>query len=122
MERCVVNAARQAAIERERHVPLGGEQANLEQLLASFVACMTMAEPTEEKRAEVQAYLDPLRQAAPEVQPVGVGLFAGAVTYSKLPLPLRLLLKAMKVPEGDYRDWQAIRSWAESVRPGLLGE
>ncbi len=33
--RCVVNAAREAANQRERQVPLGGEEASLEQVLAS---------------------------------------------------------------------------------------
>jgi hypothetical protein len=27
----------------------------------------------------------------------------------------------MKKPEGDARDWDAIRDWAQGVRPALLG-
>jgi hypothetical protein len=30
------------------------------------------------------------------------------------------MLNAMKVPEGDYRDWNAIRAWATDVGPMLL--
>jgi len=49
------------------------------------------------------------------VQPVEVGLFAGAMDYSKLPFILRLLMKAMKSPQGDFRDWEAITSWATDI-------
>jgi len=51
----------------------------------------------------------------------GVGLFAGAMSYSKLPFVFRLLMKAIKVPESDFRAWDGIRDWAASVRPLLLG-
>jgi len=29
------------------------------------------------------------------------------------------MMKAMKKPEGDFRDWEAIRAWADGVRPAL---
>jgi len=35
-------------------------------------------------------------------------------------LALRLMMKAMKRPEGDFRDWEAIRARADGVRPALL--
>jgi menaquinone-dependent protoporphyrinogen oxidase len=89
--------------------------------VAYFVVCLTMKEDTEEKRREVEAYLDPMREKVPQVQPVDMGLFAGALDYKKLPLPLKLIMKAMKGQEGDFRDWEAIRAWAIRVRPALLG-
>jgi menaquinone-dependent protoporphyrinogen oxidase len=89
--------------------------------VAYFVVCLTMGEDTEENRRAVRAYLDPVREKAPQVQPVDVGLFAGALSYKKLPLPMRLIMKAMKAEEGDFRDWEAIRAWAVGLRPALLG-
>lgn len=80
--------------------------------VALFAVCLTMREDTEESRSEVAAYLDPVREL---VQPVDVGLFAGAMDYSSLPFILRLLMKAMKAPQGDFRDWEAITSWAVDV-------
>ncbi len=80
--------------------------------VAYFVVCMTMHENTEENRCTVEAYLDAAREIAPQIQPVEIGLFAGAMDYKKLPLPIRLIIKAMKTPEGDFRDWEAIRNWA----------
>jgi len=58
------------------------------------------------------------------VRPVDVGLFAGVLDYSELSFIVRLVMKSkMKkkgVPEGDHRDWDAIRAWAEGLLPTLL--
>jgi len=93
--------------------------------LAYFVVCLTMKEDTPENRRAAEAYLDPLRNKFPEVQPVDVGLFAGAVLtegedYERLFPLTRLLMRAMS-GEGDHRDWEAIRAWATGLRPALLG-
>jgi len=85
--------------------------------VAYFTVCLTLSEDTEENRREVAAYLDPVREI---VQPVDVGLFAGVMDSSKLPFILRLMMKAMKAPEGDFRDWEAIRAWAGQVHTGLM--
>jgi menaquinone-dependent protoporphyrinogen oxidase len=92
--------------------------------VAYFVVCLTMKEDMEENRREVEAYLDKVRNKVPEVQPVDVGLFDGAVLtegedYEKLSWLMRLVLKAMS-EEGDHRDWDAIRDWAAGLRPKLL--
>lgn len=56
---------------------------------------------------------------------VDIGLFAGVLDYSKLSLPMRVVMKQkMKsdgVAEGDYQDWDAIRSWTEGLRSPLMG-
>ncbi len=85
--------------------------------VAFFTVCLTMKDDTEENRRTVAAYLDPVREV---VEPVDVGLFAGAMDYSKLPFILRLMMKAMKAPQGDFRDWEGIRAWADSICPLLL--
>jgi menaquinone-dependent protoporphyrinogen oxidase len=84
--------------------------------VAYFVVCLTMKDDTEENRSTVAAYLDPLREV---VEPVEVGLFAGAINPGKLSLPERMIMKAMKISEGDYRDWEAIRAWARALHPKL---
>jgi menaquinone-dependent protoporphyrinogen oxidase len=90
--------------------------------VAYFVVCLTMKEDTEENRCQVGDYLNVLREKAPQVEPVGIGLFAGALDYKKLSLLARLILKAMKSEEGDFRNWEGIRVWARGLRPVLLGE
>jgi len=61
-----------------------------------------------------------IRACLAQVQPVDVGLFAGVMDYSKLSFMLRLMMKAMGSPEGDFRDWEAIRAWASQVRARLV--
>ena len=85
--------------------------------VAFFTVCLTLSEDTEENRRTVAAYLDPVREI---VQPVDVGLFAGMMDSSKLSFLLRLMMKKMKSPEGDFRDWEAIRDWAGQVRARLM--
>ena len=85
--------------------------------VAYFTVCLTLSEDTEENRRKVAAYLDPVCEV---VQPVDVGLFAGVMDYSKLPFILRLMMKKMGSPEGDFRDWEAIRAWAADLCPALL--
>jgi len=84
--------------------------------VAYFVVCLTMRDDTEENRRQVAAYLDPVREV---VQPVAEGLFAGALDSSKLPFLFRLIVKAMRQSDGDFRDWEAIRSWAGGLVPLL---
>ena len=49
-------------------------------------------------------------------------LFHGALDEGKLSLPEKLLLKAMKAPMGDSRDWDSIRTWARSIAEVLEKE
>ncbi len=86
--------------------------------VAFFTACLTMAaEP--EKAEEVRAYTDPLI-AETGVQPVDTGLFAGMAVMEKFSLPERLIMKAMKAPQGDFRDFEAVAAWTREVA-GKLG-
>jgi len=80
--------------------------------VAYFLVCMTLSQPTEKNRAEVLAYMDPILKAVPEIKPVGVGTFAGAIDYNNLSWLNKKILKSKGTPEGDFRDWNAIRSWA----------
>jgi menaquinone-dependent protoporphyrinogen oxidase len=95
--------------------------------VAYFVVCLTMAEDTPENRQTTLDYLEPLRRAAPDVEPVEIGLFAGAVLndtqeFKRLFPFLKFVARAMSENTEDQRDWEAIRSWAEGVRPALIAE
>lgn len=87
--------------------------------VAYFLTCLTLHRPTEENRRRALTYLDSVFRQAPEVRPVDIGLFAGALDYGKLNLVVKLImaekLKAMGVPEGDHRDWAAISQWAAAL-------
>lgn len=77
-----------------------------------FVACMTLNEDTEANRTAVSAYLDPIRAV---VKPASEGLFAGVMDPQKVSFLDRLIIKALKTPLGDFRDWDKINAWAESI-------
>lgn len=45
--------------------------------------------------------------------------FAGALERSRLSLVDRIVVRAVKAPDGDFRDWEAIRSFAHAVADAL---
>ncbi|MBN2147803.1 MAG: flavodoxin domain-containing protein [Anaerolineales bacterium] len=85
---------------------------------AAFQVCMTLAMKNgEQYRSHVANWLDPVRAL---VQPVSEGLFAGALDISKIPsfsdrLKFRLSVLFGVWREGDHRDWNAIRAWADNL-------
>ena len=42
-------------------------------------------------------------------------LFAGALNVSELSLLERVIVKGVKAPAGDFRDWSAIDSWGTTI-------
>jgi menaquinone-dependent protoporphyrinogen oxidase len=84
--------------------------------VAYFTTCLTMVDDSEESRRTVLTYLEPVRQLAPKIEPVGLGLFAGSLApeqqFVRVPISIG--------PIGDYRDWTAISAWAEAIRPAIL--
>ena len=94
--------------------------------VAFFVVCGTMTEDTPENRRTTLAYLDPLRKAAPDVEPVDTGLFGGAILtdtpeFKRLFFAFRSIVSATANEMPDARNWEAIRAWAQAVRPALTG-
>lgn len=62
---------------------------------------------------------DALRPAAERIKPRDIAVFHGAIDMQKLSLPERLLIKGIKAPAGDFRDWTAITAWAEGIARAL---
>jgi menaquinone-dependent protoporphyrinogen oxidase len=80
---------------------------------AYFTVCMTLSKDNEESRRKAAAFLDPVRQIA---KPVEEGFFAGKMDYGKLSFIDHLLITKVKpIPEGDFRNWQAIQTWAQAL-------
>lgn len=99
-------------------------QAQLQQKpFAAFLVCMALAMNTtpsqQQKQAEIGTWLAPVRAL---VTPISEGLFAGELNISRLPsfserLQCRLSVLLGEWKEGDYRDWDAIRAWAQALAP-----
>jgi menaquinone-dependent protoporphyrinogen oxidase len=72
---------------------------------------------------------DPLR---PANQPVDLGdvviapiardhhIFAGRLEWKDLGLSEKAICSALRVPEGDYRDWADVRDWAGTISEELI--
>jgi menaquinone-dependent protoporphyrinogen oxidase len=90
---------------------------------AMFTVCITLAMSNgEQYRSAVAGWVAPVRSL---VRPLSEGLFAGMLDFHKLPLnwdtlKLRATVALGIFPRGDHRDWNAIRAWAESLKP-ILG-
>jgi len=70
--------------------------------VAYFLACITMCQPTEENRRKVLAYLDPVLKSGTAVQPLKIGAFAGALDYSNLSWPIKVIMKLKGRQKGIF--------------------
>jgi menaquinone-dependent protoporphyrinogen oxidase len=83
------------------------------------------AKPTrlsfKEKQTTPTAYLGPILKKAPGIKPVSVGFFKGKLDYSTLSLLPKLFVKVIiRGQEGDYRNWDALNTWAADIGKALL--
>jgi len=79
---------------------------------AYFTVCMTMAEDTPDNRAKAAGFIEPVRAV---LTPAAEGYFAGKVDPARLSFVENAMLNAKHVPQGDFRDWNKIRDWAQSI-------
>jgi menaquinone-dependent protoporphyrinogen oxidase len=76
----------------------------------------------QERFTTVTSYVEPVLKKTPEIKPVSVGLFAGKLDYGTLNIFHKLfVMLIIGATAGDYRNWEAMREWAASLRPALLG-
>jgi menaquinone-dependent protoporphyrinogen IX oxidase len=71
-----------------------------------------LREDSPEMRQRALAYLDPVRKI---LEPTSIGLFAGKMDYSKMDWIDRSIAEAVSSSQGDWRNWEAIRSWAHDL-------
>jgi menaquinone-dependent protoporphyrinogen oxidase len=48
-------------------------------------------------------------------------VFAGRLDKARLGFGERAMVTAMRAPVGDFRDWDAVRAWADAIGAGLAG-
>ena len=107
--------------------------ANCESELAKKpVAYFTLSLMARDEVGRQKVYQDvvgPIRERYSKIKPVAVGVFGGAVDYERLPWLIRLVVKGANKKQGlpvegkiDYRDWNAITTWAKQLRSRLRRE
>jgi menaquinone-dependent protoporphyrinogen oxidase len=62
-------------------------------------------EPQPKEIAELRALLQPRDHRT----------FFGALDHAKLSFAERMVVKAVRAPGGDFRDWDAIEAWAKGI-------
>lgn len=63
----------------------------------------------------------PLQQKiADRIQPRDIVVFHGAVIQDKLTSFENSILEKLESPAGDFRDWEAITTWAEAIGESLI--
>ncbi len=88
-------------------------QAALSAIPVSLFTVHIMAlDDSPESAAHREQYLAAIRQS---VSPVRTVFFAGKIDPARLSLPERLIGRLVGSPEGDFRNWDAIRGWARQV-------
>ena len=60
-----------------------------------------------------------LKPVAERVKPRDIAIFHGAINKSKLNPIEKLMIKMVKAPYGDFREWTAISAWAQSIAAAL---
>jgi menaquinone-dependent protoporphyrinogen oxidase len=56
---------------------------------------------------------------ADRIQPRDIAFFHGALDTEHLSFVEKIVVKGLKVPTGDYRDWQMITNWAERIAEAI---
>ncbi len=91
--------------------------------VAMFLTCLTLSHQSPMALQQATRYADSIATTLPHVHTADIGQFAGVLDYSKMSCRARLLARLvfafLRVPEGDYRDWQTIRAWAKTTLPRI---
>ncbi len=91
--------------------------------IAYFSTGVYMRDPSIENQNKTRKMLEPLKVSLPE--PVSEAMFAGKVDYKKIAPFWRFLISMDSsglMREGDWRDWQVIRTWGKQLVEQFSGK
>ena len=74
----------------------------------------TEVKGADEQPKQVSALRDTLH-------PCGYRLFCGALDRARPSLPEGMIAKAVRAPEGDFRDWDGIGRWVDEIARSFIG-
>ena len=84
--------------------------------IAYFTVGLTLHEGTEEQRTQATASMQQVKELVP---PVATGLFTGKLNRRNLSFVDQAIVTIVRAREGDFRDWNAIRSWARDLKKSI---
>ncbi len=94
-----------------------------EQALAARDVWIFSSGPTEEgdpvELVKGWTLPEKLQPVAERIQPHEIAVFHGELDPEKMNFIERTMIKNMKVPTGDFRDWEMITEWATAVADTL---
>jgi menaquinone-dependent protoporphyrinogen oxidase len=94
-----------------------------EQLLAERPIWLFSSGPTDEgdpvELTEGWRLPKALQPIADRIQPRDIAVFHGVLDEKKLGAVEKWMIKNVKAPQGDFRDWEAITAWATSIADAL---
>ena len=94
-----------------------------EQALAARDVWIFSSGPTDEgdpvELVEGWTLPEKLKPVADRVQPHDIAVFHGELDPDKMNFIERTMVKNIKVPTGDFRDWEMIAEWATAVAGAL---
>ena len=60
-----------------------------------------------------------LKPLADSIHPRDIAFFHGTLDMDKLRFAEKLIVRALKAPAGDFRDWEMINTWADGIAQTL---
>ena len=67
-------------------------------------------------------YPDALKPVVDRIQPRSIVVFHGSLDSDKLNLGEKLIIKGVRAPMGDFRDWGSIAVWAKEIAEVLQAQ
>ena len=84
--------------------------------VAYFAVGLTIMGGTPDAIRKAEASMGQVRML---VNPVDIGIFPGRLESSRLSVADRAITKLIRAKTGDFRDWEAVRAWAQTLRPKI---
>lgn len=85
--------------------------------IAYFLVCLVMSKDTPENIERAKGFARPMLKIK---EPVSLGLFGGCMDPDKLTGFAAKMMQSQT--HADFRDWDAIRGWAQKTLPELLSK
>jgi len=92
------------------------------QALRRIPVWMFSSGPLGDRVADQEEQPRQLEKIRRSISPRDHRMFFGALDMSTLSFGERMIVKAVKAPEGDFRDWDEIDAWADSIDDALEGD